>query len=62
MEMNEHGVPMLREHPKFIVTGETSLVGQQQEKGDEKGFIFQVKEFELDLARKGSQQKFSSQG
>lgn len=53
---------MLREHPKFIVTGETSLVGQRQEKDDEKGFIFQVKEFELDLARKGSQQKFSSQG
>lgn len=62
MELNEHGVPMFREHPKFTVSGDTSSVGKRQETDGEKGFSCQTKEFELDLAGKGSQQKFSSPG
>lgn len=60
--MNKHGVSVLREHLKFTATGETSSVGQRQEDNDEKGFICQTKEFELDLAGKGTQRKFSSWG
>lgn len=62
MAMKEHSVPAPGEHHKFSVTGETSSVGQRQEKDDDKGCICQAKEFELELARKERQCRFFSLG
>lgn len=61
MGLNEHGVPVFKEHSKFTVTGDTSSVRKQQEKGGEKGFSCQTKELNLTLPGRAANRSFQAQ-
>lgn len=60
MKMNGHGDCSWRSLPLSEYLKNPVQWGSSREKDDEKGYICQAKEFELDLAGKGSQLRFSS--